>query len=374
MLGYKASAECQSGSFETRVRYDARMKALLLSEYNRLQVVDVPTPRPAADEILIRVEACGICGSDVHGYDGSSGRRIPPIIMGHEAAGTVSAVGSDVFDVREGDRVTFDSTIYCGKCEYCLQGEMNLCNNRQVLGVSTKEFRREGAFAEYVVVPRLVTHHLPAEIPFSQAAMIEPLAVAVHAVSLAEISATTAALVVGAGMIGLLVLEVLKDAGCAKVYVVDIDDTRLKLARELGATETINAKTADVSAELQRLTGGGGIDVSFEAVGSTPTVKSAIESVRKGGTVVLIGNVVPTVEIPLQLVVSRQITLRGSAASAGEYPKCIDLLARGAVKVEPLITAIAPLEQGQEWFDRLHSREPNLMKIVLAPRMQAAGK
>src|SRR5947209_2218578 len=211
------------------IGYDANMKALLLSEYNRLDVVDVPMPRPAADEVLIRVEACGICGSDVHGYDGSSGRRLPPIIMGHEAAGTVAATGANVRDLREGDRVTFDSTIYCGKCEYCLKGDVNLCNNRQVLGVSTPEFRREGAFAEYVVVPRLVVYPLPEQIPFSQAAMIEPLAVAVHAVSLAEISPDTTALVVGAGMIGLLVLQVLKDAGCARVYVVDIDDTRLRL-------------------------------------------------------------------------------------------------------------------------------------------------
>lgn len=347
------------------------MKALLLSEYNRLDVVDVPMPRPGADEVLVRVEACGICGSDVHGYDGSSGRRIPPIIMGHEAAGTVAAVGTGVADLHEGDRVTFDSTIYCGHCEYCRKGEVNLCNNRQVLGVSTPDFRREGAFAEYVVVPRLVTYPLPEQIPFSQAAMIEPLAVAVHAVSLVEIQPETTALVVGAGMIGLLVMQVLKDAGCARIYVSDIDDTRLRMAQELGATATFNAKTADVVAELQKVTGGAGIDAAFEAVGSTPTVKSAVESTRKGGSVVLIGNVTPTVELPLQIVVGRQLTLRGSAASSGEYPKCIELLARGAIRVDPLITAIAPLEQGQEWFDRLHSREPNLMKVVLTPRESA---
>jgi L-iditol 2-dehydrogenase len=344
------------------------MKALLLSEYNRLDVVDVPMPRPAPDEVLIRVEACGICGSDVHGYDGSSGRRIPPLIMGHEAAGRVAALGSAISDLEEGEHVTFDSTIYCGECEYCKTGEMNLCNNRQVLGVSTPDFRREGAFAEYLVVPRRVIYKLPANLPFTHAAMIEPLSVAVHAVSLAEIRPETKTLVVGAGMIGLLVLEVLKSAGCKEVYVSDIDDTRLELARKLGATNTINAKTTDTNAALQRLTGGHGIDVSFEAVGSTPTVQSALASLRKGGTMVLIGNVVPSVEIPLQLVVSRQLTIRGSAASAGEYPKCIDLLARGEVKVDSLITAVAPLERGQEWFDRLHAREPNLMKIVLTPQ------
>src|SRR5438105_5235112 len=182
------------------------MKALLLSNYRQLEITEVPTPSPGPDEVLVHVKACGICGSDVHGYDGSSGRRIPPIIMGHEAAGTVEAMGSHVSGIRVGDRVTFDSTIYCGSCAYCRSGEVNLCNRRQVLGVSTPEYRRAGAFAEYVVVPRRITHNLPVNIPFAEAAMVEPLAVAVHAVSLSEISENNTALVVGAGMIGLLVL------------------------------------------------------------------------------------------------------------------------------------------------------------------------
>jgi L-iditol 2-dehydrogenase len=347
------------------------MKALLLSEYSRLELVELPMPRPAPDEVLVRVEACGICGSDVHGYDGSSGRRIPPIVMGHEAAGTVAAVGAQVSGAREGDRVTFDSTIYCGECEYCRRGEMNLCERRQVLGVSTPEYRRPGAFAEFVAVPERIVHALPETIPFPEAAMVEPLAVAVHAVSISEIPESGTALVIGAGMIGLLVLQALRDAGCLRVYVADIDDSRLELAKQLGATNTINAKTADTVAEVQRLTSGAGVDVALEAVGSTPTIKAAIESVRKGGTVTLIGNIAPKVEIPLQIVVSREIRLQGSAASSGEYPQCIDLLARGAVDLKPLISIVAPLEEGPGWFDRLHAREANLMKVVLTPTKTA---
>jgi len=130
------------------IRYHpVMMKALLLSEYGRLEMVDVPIPRPGPDDVLIRVEACGICGSDVHGYDGGSGRRIPPIVMGHEAAGTIAACGTRAAGPAEGDRVTFDSTIYCGVCDYCRKGEMNLCERREVLGVSTPEYRRAGAFA-----------------------------------------------------------------------------------------------------------------------------------------------------------------------------------------------------------------------------------
>src|SRR3954466_5918141 len=163
------------------------MKALLLSQYRRLEATDLATPEPVAGEVLIRVAACGICGSDVHGYDGSSGRRIPPIVMGHEAAGTVAGMGSYVSGIREGDRVTFDSTIYCGSCAYCRRGEVNLCNWRQVLGVSTSEYRRAGAFAEYVLVPPRIMHPLPDDISFAEGAMVEPLAVAVHAVSVSEV-------------------------------------------------------------------------------------------------------------------------------------------------------------------------------------------
>jgi L-iditol 2-dehydrogenase len=197
--------------------------------------------------------------------------------------------------------------------------------------------------------------------------MIEPFAVAVHAVSLSNLRKDDTALVIGAGMIGLLVLQALRQAGCPQVFVSDIDDTRLQMAKDLGAAAVINAKTSDAVAEVKRLTSGLGVDIALEAVGSTPTVKTAIEAVRKGGTVTLIGNIAPTVEIPLQAVVSRQIRLQGSAGSSGEYPRCIELLASGAVDVKPLISVVAPLEEGPVWFERLHGRQPNLMKVILTP-------
>lgn len=343
------------------------MKALLLSEYSVLDVVDLPMPRPSAGEVLIRVSACGICGSDVHGYDGTSGRRIPPIVMGHEAAGTIAALGAGVSQFHEGQSVTFDSTVYCGECDYCRRGEVNLCDRRQVLGVSTAEYRRPGAFAEYVVVPARVVHSLPEQLSPEKAAMVEPLAVALHAVELSGANTESTAFVIGAGMIGLLVLQALKSKGISRILVSDVDDARLNLAAELGATATFNAKTSDVSAEVLKLTDGRGADVALEAVGSTPTVKTAIESVRKGGAVVLIGNIASSVEIPLQTVVTRQIRLQGSAASAGEYPRCIELLASGRVNVDPLISVVAPLEEGAQWFNRLHAREGNLMKVILTP-------
>src|SRR5467141_2017498 len=342
------------------------MKVLLISQYKHLEIADLPEPTPGPGEVLVRVAACGICGSDVHGYDGSSGRRIPPIVMGHEAAGRIAAVGTGVTGLAEGDRVTFDSTIYCGACGYCKRGEVNLCDHRQVLGVSCGDYSRAGAFAEFVAVPARVVYKLPESISFAEAAMLEAVAVAIHAVSLAEISAESTALVVGAGTIGVLILQALRAAGCKRVFVSDVDATRLKLAKELGAADVLLADEDVVTRIVQR-TGGIGVDVSIEAVGRNETVSAAIARVRKGGTVVLVGNISPEVTLPLQKVVTRQIRLQGSCASAGEYPQAMGLMASGAIRVKPLISAIAPLAEGPAWFERLYAREPNLLKVVLTP-------
>jgi L-iditol 2-dehydrogenase len=343
------------------------MKALVLSEYKKLDLVDVPRPEPAANEVLIRVHACGICGSDVHGFDGSTGRRIPPVIMGHEASGVVAAVGSSVGNFREGERVTFDSMISCGACDFCRRGAANLCDHRQVLGVSCTEFRRDGAFAEYVAVPERIVFRLPDAVSFEQAAMVEPVSVAVHAVNLTPVRLADTAVVVGAGMIGLLVIQAVKLAGCGRVFAVDLDDARLALARELGAEETFNAKSCDVKAELLARTNGRGADVALEAVGATQPIATAIACLRKGGALTLVGNVSPNVDLPLQAVVTRELRVQGSCASSNDYPACIDLMSRGAMRVDRLITARVPLDEGASWFERLYAHEPNLMKVILRP-------
>jgi L-iditol 2-dehydrogenase len=346
------------------------MKSLLLSEYNHLEVTDMPLPAVGRDEVLVRVETCGICGSDVHGYDGSSGRRIPPIVMGHEAAGTVESVGSDVRGFASGDRVTFDSTVYCGACPFCASGDVNLCDNRQVIGVSCGDYRRHGAFAEFVVVPQRILYQLPASISFAEAAMLEAVSVALHAVRVSQAKGGETALVIGAGMIGLLTLQAAHAAGCGKVFISDVDTTRLALAGQVGADKTLHASGADLLGEIQKLTNDRGVDIVYEAVGRNETVASAIDCVRKGGTVSLIGNITPEVTLPLQKVVSRQIRLQGSCASSGEYPQALELIGNGKIRVKPLITAVASLEEGPRWFERLHAREPNLMKVILSPRAQ----
>jgi len=343
------------------------MNALLLKEYMNLELVQMPTPEIGPQDVLVRVRACGICGSDVHGLDGKTGRRIPPLVMGHEAAGEVVETGAQVHDLQPGDRVTFDSTVYCGQCFFCSRGDVNLCDNREVLGVSPGPYRRHGAFAEYVAVPRRIMYRLPDNLSYEQAALIEAVSVAVHAVGITPVRLGDTAVVVGAGMIGLLAVQAVRLAGATRIIAIDPDDSRLKLAVDMGATMVVNPKTEDAVAVIRERTEGRGADVALECVGATDPIRTAIAGVRKGGAVTLVGNVTPDIDLPLQSVVTRQIRLQGSCASNGEYPACIALLSAGAIKVEPLITAVAPLQDGPSWFDRLYRHEPNLMKIILRP-------
>ena len=343
------------------------MKALMLKEYGDFVFQEVPEPQVREDEVLIKVHSCGICGSDVHGMDGSTGRRRPPIIMGHEASGVIAEVGERVSGWNKGDRVTFDSTIYCGACWFCQRGLINLCDNRRVLGVSCEDYRQHGAFADYVAVPERILYRLPEALSFEHAAMVEAVSVAVHAVERTPVSLGDTAVVVGTGMIGLLVVQALHLAGCGNIVAVDVDEGRLKLARRLGAGLILNADTCDVSKAVKDCTYGRGADIAMEVVGTNPTVGTAIACLRKGGTLTLVGNLKPSVELPLQAVVTRQLTLNGSCASSGEYPACLDLMARGSIDVEALISATPPLSEGATWFKRLYGREQGLMKVILIP-------
>ena len=345
------------------------MKALLLTAPSHLEFVDFADPRPADDEVLLRIRACGICGSDIHGWDGSTGRRQPPLIMGHEASGEIVATGPRVEKWRKGDRVTFDSTISCGACRFCHSGQINLCENRRVVGVSPTEYKQHGAFAELLAVPARILYRLPDNLPFDQAAMIEPVSIAIHAVQRIKVSANDTAVVVGSGMIGLLVIQALRWAGAKRVIAVDLAENRLALARQLGATHAFNPSTTDVVAEVTRLTEGLGADVAFEVVGVTPTVNLAIAALKRGGSCVLVGNLSPkTQDFPLQAVVTKELTVTGTCSSAGEYPLCLDLIARGIINVKPMIEAVVPLADGKSWFDLLSAKDGGkYMKVILSP-------
>ena len=344
------------------------MKALVLEEYMKFAFKEYPDPKlRAPDDVLIRVRAASICGSDVHGMDGSTGRRIPPLVMGHEASGEIVEVGSEVGGFRPGDRVTFDSTEYCGECFHCKRGEVNLCDNRKVLGVSCADYRRDGAFAEYLVVPKRILYKLPDSLGFADASIAEPAAVGAHAAAITPIAMGDSMVVVGAGLIGLLLIQILRAHSPAAILAMDTDPERRLAALKAGASSALDPASPDAAKAILDLSGGRGFDRGFEAVGATAPIKTAIAATRKGGSVTLIGNVSPNVEIPLQSVVTRQISLLGSCATAGEYPLVLDLLARRKIDARSIISAIAPLSEGASWFARLHAREKGLLKVVLEP-------
>ena len=343
------------------------MKALVLQGYNDFVYKDVDDPTIKAHEVLVGVEACGICGSDVHGMDGSTGRRKPPVIMGHEAAGIIVDVGNRVSEWKKGDRVTFDSTIYCGTCWYCKKGKINLCDNRQVLGVSCDDYKRDGAFAEFVAVPQHILYSIPESVSFVDASMIETISIALHSINRVAVSINDTAVVIGAGMIGLLIIQLLKINGCKSVIAVDINPLNTEKSLSLGADHAFISGKDNVLEEIKKISAGRGADVAFEAVGLTESVQLAINSVRKDGLVSVVGNISPSVEIPLQNLVTRELSFFGSCASQGEYETAIDLLASKRIDTNPLISATAPLSEGGSWFKRLYLKEDNLLKVVLVP-------
>ena len=343
------------------------MKALVLEEYNHFNFKDVEKPTIASTEVLVKVAAVGICGSDVHGMDGSTGRRKPPIIMGHEASGEIVEVGDAVSNWKEGDRVTFDSTIYQLDDWYSRKGLYNLSDNRVVLGVSCDDYRKHGAFAEFIAIPQHILYAIPEKVSYIQAALVEPAAVALHAVSLGKPEVNDSVLVVGAGIIGLFVVQMLKVSGCKQIIAIDLDSGRLELARKLGATHGFSSKEEGLNEKILELTAGRGADQAYEAVGISPTVELAINQVRKGGTVTLLGNLSPEISFPLQSVVTRQIKVQGSCAISGEYPAVLDLMGAGKIEVDVLVSAEVPLAEGASWFNRLYHKENGLIKVILKP-------
>jgi len=343
------------------------MKALMLQEYNKLSYEDVPEPEYGPDDVLLRVDACGICGSDVHGLDGSTGRRIPPLIMGHEASGVIEAAGANVKNWGKGDRVTFDSTVYPLDDWYTKKGLYNLSDDRMVLGVSCGDYRRHGAFAEYVAIPQHILYRIPDSVTFEQAAMVEPVAVGLHSINLTPVSLNDSVVVVGAGMIGIFIIQLLKAAGCGKVFAVDLEQEKLDLALKLGADAGLNPKTCDVAAEVMKSTGNRGADIAFEAVGIGATVNCALSCVRKGAAVTLVGNAEPNIDFPVQQVVTRQLRVQGSCAICGEYETVLEMIESGKVNTDIILSARAPLSEGAAWFKRLYDKEKGLMKVILKP-------
>lgn len=328
---------------------------------------DVAEPELKDDEVLVKIKAVGICGSDVHGMDGSTGRRIPPVIMGHEASGIIEQTGAAVPKWKTGDRVTFDSTIYKQDDWFTQQGMYNLSDDRMVLGVSTPEFKKNGAFAEYVTIPQHILYAIPENVSYTEAALTEPAAVALHAIYLSGLHENDTVLVIGAGMVGMFVIQLLKIKGCKNIIAIDTEPGKLNLAKLSGADHVFTPDDPALIDTINALTGNRGADIAIEVVGIGATINKAIELVRKGGTLVLVGNLSPNVELPLQKIVTRQLKLQGSCAISGEYPEILQLISEGKLNVRSILSAEAPLSEGAEWFHRLYNKEKGLMKVILKP-------
>jgi 2-desacetyl-2-hydroxyethyl bacteriochlorophyllide A dehydrogenase len=343
------------------------MKALVLEEYNELVYKDVPDPVIKNNEVLVKVLACGICGSDVHGLDGSTGRRIPPLIMGHEASGVIVETGKDVIGWKSGDRVTFDSTVYPLNDWFTLDGRYNLSDNREVIGVSPGTYKRDGAFAEFIALPQHILYKIPENVSFEQAAMAEAVAVALHSINISGVRTGDNCVVVGSGMIGIFILKLLKISGVSKIIVIDINPGQLEKAVLAGADHTFIPTDSDLEEKILALTNNRGADIAIEAVGLSKSVKLAIDMTRKGGTIVLLGNLSSKVDFPLQKVVTRELKVLGSCAIRGEYETVLNLLETGKIKVDDQISAIAPLSEGALWFKKLYNKEDGLNKVILVP-------
>lgn len=336
------------------------MQALLFTAIKKQELVDVPVPTLEPNEVLVKVKSVGVCGSDLHGYTGHTGRRIPPLIMGHEATGEVVSVGKAVTSWSLGSRVATQTVTFCGRCPQCLSGQRSLCENRLIMGMSAP-----GAYAEYVKWPAASLSRLPDSLSYEHGALVEPLSIAVHAVGLVHIRPYDSAMIVGAGPIGLLTLAVLRLTGVNMIAVSDTSDARLEIARSLGAQVTINPTRQNPREAVNQFTGGSGVDITFEAVGFSTTALQSLEVTRSKGTVIWIGNSQRMIEIDMQAIVTRELRVFGSyGMSAEEFERSIQMLADGRIPAETLINRRAVLSEGPELFDQLLA-SPETIKCVI---------
>ena len=344
------------------------MLAAVLHAPRDMRVEAWPVPRLRSDyDALVRVQAVGICGSDMHFYtDGRIGSFVveEPLILGHEAAGTVEAVGDRVTRLRPGDRVAIEPGYPCRRCEFCKSGRYNLCPDVVFMAAPPTH----GAFCEYVVWPEDFLFPLPEQVSLEEGAMLEPLAVGMWAARRAGIRPGDSAVVLGAGPIGLVTLQAARLHGAYPVYVTDMVDSRLAFARRLGATEVINTAEADPVQAVRELTEGRGVDVALECAGAAPTVAQAIAMVRRGGMVQVVGNMPDTLDhFPLLEAVLKELTISGLFRYVNCYPPSLAAVASGAVDVKSLITHRFPLAETPEAFEYVLAHRHEVIKAVVTP-------
>jgi 6-hydroxycyclohex-1-ene-1-carbonyl-CoA dehydrogenase len=320
-----------------------------------LSIEEVPTPSPVPGEALVRVAGCGMCHTDLHYLDhGVPTFKPPPIILGHEAAGTVAAVGERVTDWSEGDRVLIPAVLSCGRCRFCRMGRENLCERLEMLGNHI-----DGAYAEYVAVNASELVAVPEEIPLDKASVIaDAVSTPYHAVKhRGRVRTGDTVAVVGCGGVGLNIVQCAAAAG-GRVIAIDLNEERLEIARTLGAEETINPEGVDrLDKHVRKLTGGG-VDVAFEAIGQPVTVEMAFSLLRKGARLCVIGFSHEPATIPVGKLMFFELEMVGSlGCGGGDYPEIVELVRQGKLQLDPVVSGTIPLEEIEEGFDRLRRGE-----------------
>jgi len=339
------------------------MHALVYEGPRSLMMREVPIPEPKPDEVLIRVEMAGICGSELSGYLGHNSLRKPPLIMGHEFSATIAGAANDVEGFAEGERVTVNPMIPCNHCVMCRNGFENLCMNRSLIGA-----HRPGSFAEYVAVPAKTLYRLPERVDAIAGTLVEPLACGLRAIELARITPAGSILIQGAGPIGLLVLLAAKKAGASVIAISDLVDERLEVAKAWGATHPINPANADPAQIGRDATGGLGFDAVVDAVGLPITRQGAIQAVRPGGHVVFTGLHEDATTLPGNTIVRSEINIHGAFCyTQANFQAAVRLIGDGIVPDNADWLTIRPLEEADASFAQLIDRPSTVTKVVLTP-------
>ena len=338
------------------------MKAMVYYGPNDIQITEVDKPSINSKEVLVKIKSTGICGSDIHGYLGTTGRRIPPLIMGHEFTGIVQEIGNNVEGFSQGDRVAVFPVVFCGECKNCKRGMIHICANRKIFGV----LKFNGSFTEYIAVPAENLFKLPDNLSFEQGALSEPIAVAVRAVNQAGPLEGKNVLIVGAGMIGLSILSVVNTKNPANIFISDLNESKLEIAKEMGAEYTINPSLKDSKMVIDDKVGERGIDVSIEAVGLTDTVQYSLSNLSQQGKCIFVGVFKKMVEINMHEIVGNELTIIGSTVyTMKDFGDAIDYLASREIKTDLFISKILPLEKGPEVFSELSEDLGTNIKVIL---------
>lgn len=341
------------------------MKVAVMNGIGKMGYEERPVPTPQDDEVLVKLEYVGICGSDMHYYEtGAIGNYIvePPFVLGHEPGGTVVEVGKNVRHLSVGDRVALEPGKTCGHCEFCKTGRYNLCPD--VIFFATPPV--DGVFQEYVAHEADLCFKLPETVSTLEGALIEPLAVGYHAANQGGAHAGQTAVVTGAGCIGLVSMMALKAEGVDKVYVVDVMQKRLDKALELGADGVINAAECNAVEEILRLTSGRGVDLAIETAGTEITTRQCVEFTQKGGTIVLVGYTkTGEANLPLSLLLDKELTIKSVFRYRHIYPMAIEAVASGRVNLKGIVTDIFPFSDMQTAMDQSIGDKANIVKAVI---------